>query len=194
MNVTFNGHPVWNDISVTGSFMQNCWIWNGPLNQGKAVFRENGRILSAPRYLWNQICEPKLESEHHLSWCLRGNLACVSPLHRRYYRNDAEHVECYIGEPRPDGCREWLGLRHEKGYPIIRLGGKKRRAHRVVWELAHGPIPNGLLVCHFCDHPFCCEISHLWVGSARDNFDDMVRKGRAFWQKEAQRNGPLSDG
>lgn len=194
VGISFNGYSLWNHISTIGSFRTECWNWTGSLSQGRAVFREDGRTLSAPRYLWNQICQPKLESKHHLTWCLKGNLACVSPLHRKYYRNDAEHVACYIGEPRTDGCREWLGLRHEKGYPIIRLGGKKKRVHRVVWELEHGPIGDGLLVCHFCDHSFCCEISYLWVGSARDNFNDMVSKGRAAWQKRGKSKGLSFDG
>ncbi|AUM00520.1 HNH endonuclease signature motif containing protein [Pseudomonadota bacterium 24LQ007] len=81
----------------------------------------------------------------------------------------------------PDsGCWIWKGARHPQGYGLIkRKDGAQLRAHRVAYELAYGPIPDGLMVCHRCDRPQCVRPGHLFVGTARDNSADMVTKGRS---------------
>lgn len=79
------------------------------------------------------------------------------------------------------GCWIWTGTKNGSGYGTIGLGGKeegKGFAHRVAWELFHGPIPKGMLVCHKCDVKLCVNPDHLFLGTYQDNVDDMVRKGR----------------
>jgi hypothetical protein len=39
-------------------------------------------------------------------------------------------------------------------------------------------IPDGMLVCHTCDNPPCCNPKHLFLGTFQDNIDDRERKGR----------------
>ena len=86
--------------------------------------------------------------------------------------------------PAESGCIEWVGHRHRGGHGMIMVGSKregtKRMAytHRVAWELAHGPIPVGMCVCHRCDNPPCCNPDHLFLGSQADNVADMIAKGR----------------
>jgi len=84
---------------------------------------------------------------------------------------------------REDGCHEWIGKRFKNAYGQIgiALEPKKTRyflAHRVAWELARGPIPDELMVLHRCDHPWCVNVEHLFLGTAQDNIDDMISKGR----------------
>lgn len=72
-------------------------------------------------------------------------------------------------------CIEWQGSIDSEGYG--RHG--KRKAHRIAWESAHGPIPVGLLVCHTCDNPPCVNVEHLFLGTIADNNRDRHAKGRS---------------
>ena len=80
----------------------------------------------------------------------------------------------------PNGCWEFQGSRTKYGYGQIRTGQKdtKRRAHRIMWEIVFGPIPEGLHVLHKCDNPPCCRPSHLFLGTQADNNADRDAKGR----------------
>lgn len=81
--------------------------------------------------------------------------------------------------PGPAGeCWEWRGPRDLYGYGVIGHGGKTLKAHRVSWELANGPIPEGQAVCHRCDNPPCWNPSHLFSGTQQDNLRDMNQKRR----------------
>lgn len=64
------------------------------------------------------------------------------------------------------------------GYPRIRVEGKQYTMHRFVYIHFHGPIPDDLVVCHSCDNPECCNPAHLWLGTSKDNAQDMIAKGR----------------
>jgi hypothetical protein len=78
-------------------------------------------------------------------------------------------------------CWEWQNATNNIGYGMFRWStGKMRTAHRASYELYIGPIPANMLVCHKCDNPKCVNPEHLWVGTRKDNYDDMVSKGRHY--------------
>ena len=66
----------------------------------------------------------------------------------------------------------------QHGYGSVRLNGRTILAHRYLWARMHGPIPDGLFVCHHCDNPSCVRPEHLFVGSRLDNIRDAHNKGR----------------
>ncbi len=80
----------------------------------------------------------------------------------------------------PDGCWWWTGAADPSGYGRLSTthGAAPQRSNRAAWELAHGPIPDGMDVCHSCDNPTCVRPSRLFLGTARDNIRDAVAKGR----------------
>lgn len=76
------------------------------------------------------------------------------------------------------GCWLWTGADKPQGYGCVHVDGSTRTAHRIAYELAVGPIPEGAVVMHLCDVPKCVNPAHLRVATQGENVRDMVEKGR----------------
>ena len=77
-----------------------------------------------------------------------------------------------------NGCRNWTAARDRDGYGQLNVGGLMKKAHRLIYEVAHGAIPEGMTVCHRCDNASCVELSHLFLGTQQDNIADATKKKR----------------
>ena len=113
---------------------------------------------------------------HYSRWRLANpykTRPATAPLEQRY------RAKVNVGDP--DECWEWTGARDLDGYGRMWRDAEQRSvvATRIGWELTHGePVPAGMLVCHRCDNPPCCNPSHWFLGTVGDNAQDMIRKGR----------------
>ena len=58
-----------------------------------------------------------------------------------------------------------------------------RKAHRIAYESANGPIPDGQQIRHMCHNPSCVNPEHLKAGTQTDNSRDMVAVGNQRHQK-----------
>ncbi len=97
-------------------------------------------------------------------------------------------------------CVEWGGARNPNGYGrwTAPTGehSKHRRwyAHRLVWTVLVGPIPEGMNVLHKCDNRPCVNTDHLFLGTQAENMADMITKGRQNKPKgEANGNAKLTE-
>lgn len=81
-------------------------------------------------------------------------------------------------KPQPNGCLIWPGVPTPSGYGQTYYRKRSRPAHRVIFELAYGEIPEGMQVLHACDNPPCVNPKHLSLGTPRKNSIEAVERGR----------------
>lgn len=99
--------------------------------------------------------------------------------HLLFWKNISIGDECWTWKPKSRAGS--LGYGSVKVQQPVNGRNKPRTmlAHRLMYLVVHGEIPNGLNVLHKCDNPRCVNPAHLWIGTQRENIHDCRRKGRA---------------
>lgn len=93
-------------------------------------------------------------------------------------RTIEEAVAVYMARSTRDGAC-LIGPQSGSRYGLLRGDGRKVLAHRAVYAVINGPIPDGLVVRHACDRPLCVEPTHLLIGTHADNERDKHERNRA---------------
>jgi len=87
-----------------------------------------------------------------------------------------------------NGCWIWQKPIQPTGYGKTTYKLKSVDCHRVSWIVFKGKIQKGKIICHFCDIRSCCNPSHLWVGTHKENTRDMMNKKKVFDFKGEKNN------
>lgn len=72
----------------------------------------------------------------------------------------------------PDECWPWTASLTRGGYGHIGVGGRMIRAHRFSYEVANGPIPDGMVIDHTCRNPICVNPAHLRACTQKQNLEN----------------------
>ena len=107
---------------------------------------------------------------------------------------DAEYIAELVAktETNEKGCWIWTGNAGQppRDYGYMTYRKRSWRVHRLSYALHKGPIPEGMVVCHTCDTPRCCNPDHLWIGTQDDNLADMrARNGHYLSNKTVCKRG-----
>ena len=66
-------------------------------------------------------------------------------------------------------CWEWTAGKSKEGYGDFWINKTMQRAHRVSYEWANGPIPDGMQVDHSCLNEGCVNPAHLRLATSALN-------------------------
>lgn len=125
-------------------------------------------------------------SKHYMQWRRTGD-----PVKPTWEQKFWRHVS------KSEGCWNWTGQRDAKGYGKTSVGQELRRclAHRASYEIANGPIPEGLVIDHMCHNPSYVNPEHLRAVTQKQNTENRKGAQRGSWTgvrgvtQEAKRPG-----
>ncbi len=129
----------------------------------------------------DSICNTCLNQRRYINY-IKNNPpinVCVSSAYEYLYQKSklTDH-----------GCIEWAGRLNGSGYGNVDTvqWGKQYKcshAHQLAFILFNGQYDRKFYICHTCNNPACMNPNHLYAGTPTDNARDMIRAGRAAWQK-----------
>ena len=103
---------------------------------------------------------------------------CSIPCHKHRYRNpEKANAHFWSRVDKSGDCWLFIGARDKWGYGDLNYMGKHVQAHRLAWRLTNGE-PGKLDVLHKCDNAPCCNPAHLYLGTDKENKQDVMQRAR----------------
>jgi len=164
-----------------------CWEWTGYFSNNRTVMKIYKKHVSIRRFIYEYYINKIPKNHAILSKC--KNTKCVNPNHLLCVPNSQKKIFS-LKDPfslfwkkvdktsHPNNCWIWIAAKDGRGYGFFTYHGKQIRSHRVSWIFKYGDIPDNLHVLHHCDNPSCVNPDHLFLGTRKDNMQDMIRKKR----------------
>lgn len=151
--------------------MKICTKCSSPITEKNAIPRLRNKSGV------DSICKPCRNERTRSNNYLKGI--------RRRYLTAQEYL--HSKSNKEGDCVLWTGYVRSNGYaPVdaVRWGKEYKctSAHQLSYILYKGDYDRSLCVCHTCHNRLCINPDHLYVGTHKDNIDDMVNAGRAAWQ------------
>lgn len=185
---------------------ESCWFWTGGKQmkfRTKLGTKTVRQILYSGLLSANHVVVPMCGSDvcvrpEHLEQIPRGKHATPrKPLHRGkpypvaegypnspigcktiYELTDKQVKNLFKKVVKDSECWSWTGQTIHTGRGKLKLHGIEHTAPRVFYAYHHKVDPGPWYVLHTCDNPNCVNPEHLKLGTAQDNTDDMIAKGR----------------
>jgi hypothetical protein len=89
-----------------------------------------------------------------------------------------DRIQSKISPEPNSGCWLWDASVNRAGYGTANYQRKRRLAHRVVYELTNGPIPDGLQLDHLCRTRSCVNPAHLEPVTCKENLNRSALIGK----------------
>jgi transposase len=100
--------------------------------------------------------------------------------------NTPERMKSFASINPETQCWIWSRRKDRDGYGRFCYKGRESFVHRLSYQFWVGPIQPNNVIMHVCDTPACFNPEHLKQGTASENRQDCVNKGRST---KGSRNG-----